>query len=66
MKTQNPHTPLIQKIEDLITEAIAITPADAHQTMIIAGLHTARDFAHQHGEAHQPTVIEDTTATNPA
>ena len=65
MKTPNPNAALINKIEELITEAAAVTPVDPHQAMIVAGLHTARDFALQHGQAQQSADAQ-VTADAPA
>ena len=67
MKIPHSNAALIQKIEELITEAAALTPVDSHQAMIVSGLHTARDFASLHGQVHRDNPpAEDTTATNAA
>lgn len=49
MEPTNPNQPFIDKVNGLCKEAEAIVPADGNRNMIIGGLHTARDFALQHG-----------------
>lgn len=57
MKATNPHQPFINRVGELIDEANLLAPRKegeaqpADITLIIGGLHTARDYAIKHGES---------------